>query len=89
VVDGRQGVREPGIVGLDEDELGQDDAMDGRKRKRAGPGAGNGIGHGSERGLVKGEAGFLKRAAEAGVRVIKAPKGMSRAKMNGSRWHPK
>ncbi|KAL4756466.1 zinc finger HIT domain-containing protein [Aspergillus foveolatus] len=89
VVDGRQGVREPGIVGLDEDELGQDDVMDGRKRKRAGPGAGNGIGHGFERGLAKGEAGFLKRAAEAGVRVIKAPKGMSRAKMNGSRWHTK
>ncbi|KAL4734218.1 hypothetical protein BDV11DRAFT_213086 [Aspergillus similis] len=93
VVDGKQGVREPGIVGLDEEELGQgqgqDDAGDGRKRKRAGPGAGNGNGHGFERGLAKGEAGFLKRAAEARVRVIKAPKGMSRAKMNGSRWHPK
>ncbi|KAL4780342.1 hypothetical protein BJX76DRAFT_338242 [Aspergillus varians] len=26
---------------------------------------------------------------EAGVTVIRAPKGMSRAKMNGSRWHPR
>ncbi|KAL5046340.1 hypothetical protein BDW71DRAFT_65247 [Aspergillus fruticulosus] len=88
-VDGRQGVREPGIVGLDEDELGQDDAGNVRKRKRAGPEAGNRNGNGFERGLAKGEAGFLKRAAEARVRVIKAPRGMSRAKMNGSRWHPK
>ncbi|KAL4815717.1 hypothetical protein BDW67DRAFT_62944 [Aspergillus spinulosporus] len=89
VVDGRQGVREPEIVGLDEHELGQDDAGDGRKRKRAGPGSGNGNGHGFERGLARGEAGFLKKAAEARVRVIKAPKGMSRAKMNSSRWLPK
>ncbi|KAL6235249.1 hypothetical protein BDW75DRAFT_144572 [Aspergillus navahoensis] len=89
VVDGRQGVREPGVVGLDEDELGQDDTGDKRKRKRAGPVAGNWNGNVFERGLAKGEAGFLKRAAEARVRVIKAPKGMSRAKMNGSRWHPK
>ncbi|KAL4977199.1 hypothetical protein BDW66DRAFT_40581 [Aspergillus desertorum] len=89
VVDGKQGVREPGVVGLDEDELGQrpgqDHAGDGRKRKRAGPGAESGF----ERGLAKGEAGFLKRAAEARVRVIKAPRGMSRAKMNASRWHSK
>ncbi|KAL4747244.1 hypothetical protein BDW72DRAFT_18118 [Aspergillus terricola var. indicus] len=91
VVDGKQGVREPGIVGLDEDELGQgqDDALDGKKRKRAGPGSEHDNGHSFERGLAKGEAGFLKRAAEARVRVIKAPRGMSRAKMNGSRWHPK
>ncbi|KAL5000757.1 hypothetical protein BDV10DRAFT_161310 [Aspergillus recurvatus] len=87
VIDGRQGVRELGVVGLDEDDLGQDNAGDWRKRKRAGPGAGNG--NGFEKGLAKGEAGFLKRAAEARVRVIKAPRGMSRAKMNGSRWHPK
>lgn len=62
-------------------EEGQDDASSGagsgRKRK-----------HPSQ-GLVKGEAGFL-RGAEAGlVKVLRAPRGMSRNKQNTSRWHPK
>lgn len=49
----------------------------GQKRKHPG------------QGLVKGEAGFL-RGAEAGeVRVVRAPRGMSRNKANGSRWNPK
>lgn len=57
---------------------GQDDGSGaGRKRKYPGP------------GLVKGEAGFL-RGAEAGrVKVLRAPRGMSRNKQNTSRWHPK
>ncbi|KAJ5747045.1 uncharacterized protein N7511_008741 [Penicillium nucicola] len=41
------------------------------------------------RGLVKGEAGFLRAAEAAGVQVIRAPKGMSRNKQNASRLHPK
>ncbi|KAJ5159829.1 uncharacterized protein N7482_006833 [Penicillium canariense] len=41
------------------------------------------------KGLVKGEAGFL-RGAEAGhVKVLRAPRGMSRNKQNSSRWNPK
>jgi hypothetical protein len=39
--------------------------------------------------LVKGEAGFLRGAEASGVRVVRAPRGMSRNKANGSRWHPK
>lgn len=62
-------------------EEGQDDASSGagagRKRKHP------------TQGLVKGEAGFL-RGAEAGlVKVLRAPRGMSRNKQNTSRWHPK
>ncbi|RDW61758.1 uncharacterized protein DSM5745_10430 [Aspergillus mulundensis] len=82
-VDGKTGVKDPGVVGLDD----QTEQETGAKRKRGGPAAQNG--NGLERGLAKGEAGFLKRAADAGVKVIKAPRGMSRAKANGSRWHPK
>ncbi|OQE32593.1 hypothetical protein PENFLA_c001G08779 [Penicillium flavigenum] len=40
-------------------------------------------------GLAKGEAAFLRGAENAGVRVLRAPKGMSRNKQNGSRLHPK
>lgn len=49
----------------------------GQKRKHPG------------QGLVKGEAGFLRGAEAGGVRVVRAPRGMSRNKDNGSRWHPK
>ncbi|KAJ5098254.1 Zinc finger HIT-type [Penicillium argentinense] len=49
----------------------------GQKRKHPG------------QGLVKGEAGFLRGAEAGGVRVVRAPRGMSRNKSNGSRWHPK
>ncbi|KAL4898903.1 hypothetical protein BDW74DRAFT_120796 [Aspergillus multicolor] len=87
-VDGKAGVKDPGVVGLDEGELQRET---GGKRKRRGPNAQaqNGNGNGFEKGLPKGEVGFLKRAADAGVKVVKAPRGMSRAKANGSRWHPK
>lgn len=52
-------------------------AVTGQKRKHPGG------------GLVKGEAGFLRGAEASGVRVVRAPRGMSRNKANGSRWHPK
>lgn len=59
-----------------ETESAQDSAS-GLKRKRP------------NQGLAKGEAGFLRGAETSGVKVIRAPKGMSRNKQNGSRLHPK
>lgn len=49
----------------------------GRKRKHP------------NQGLAKGEAAFLRGAETAAVKVLRAPKGMSRNKQNGSRLHPK
>ncbi|KAJ6113475.1 hypothetical protein N7523_006792 [Penicillium sp. IBT 18751x] len=49
----------------------------GRKRKHPG------------QGLVKGEAGFLRGAEAGAVKVMRAPRGMTRNKQNTSRWHPK
>lgn len=40
-------------------------------------------------GLVKGEAGFLRGAEAGAVKVMRAPRGMTRNKQNTSRWHPK
>lgn len=71
-----------GLEGEGEPAHGLGDARGKRKR---GPAPGTG----PDSGLAKGEAGFLRRAEEAGVKVIKAPKGMSRARMNGSKWHAK
>ena len=56
---------------------GSHDLNAGRKRKHL------------HQGLVKGEAGFLRAAEAGGVKVMRAPKGMSRSKKNGSRFHPK
>ncbi|KAI9928088.1 hypothetical protein ASPWEDRAFT_453306 [Aspergillus wentii DTO 134E9] len=42
-----------------------------------------------QEGFVRGEAGFLRGAENGGVTVIRAPKGMTRNKLNSSRWHPK
>ncbi|KUL83299.1 hypothetical protein ZTR_11363 [Talaromyces verruculosus] len=39
--------------------------------------------------LVKGELGFVRAAEEAGVKLMRAPAGLSRRKMNHSRVHPK
>ncbi|EED13020.1 HIT finger domain protein, putative [Talaromyces stipitatus ATCC 10500] len=39
--------------------------------------------------MVKGELGFVRAAAEAGVKLVRAPGGLSRRKMNHSRVHPK
>lgn len=39
--------------------------------------------------LVKGELGFVRAAEEAGVKLVRAPAGLSRRKMNHSRVHPK
>ncbi|KAL4964955.1 zinc finger HIT domain-containing protein [Aspergillus stella-maris] len=67
------------VGGLGEDGDGNGDGGRG-KRKRGGQG------HGQNQGLARGEAGFLRKAMESGVTVVKAPKGMSRAKANGSKW---
>ncbi|EPS32677.1 hypothetical protein PDE_07637 [Penicillium oxalicum 114-2] len=52
-------------------------ASAGQKRKRP------------AQGLVKGEAGFLRGAEAGAVKVLRAPRGMSRNTQNTSRWHPK
>ncbi|KAF4237741.1 hypothetical protein CNMCM6805_006798 [Aspergillus fumigatiaffinis] len=68
---------DPAVLGLEHEQDGPD-AEAGRKRKRPEQG-----------GFVKGEAGFLRGAQNAGVRVIRAPRGMSRNKANASKWNPK
>lgn len=67
-------------------ERGNSEDVGNRKRKR---GTGAGIPDAAGGGLEKGEAALLRRAADAGVTVIKAPKGMSRRKGNSSRWFSK
>ncbi|KAJ5654200.1 hypothetical protein N7490_001203, partial [Penicillium lividum] len=59
---------------------------DGDDAQETGPGRKRKI---PQQGLVKGEAGFLRRAEAGAVTVIRAPRGMSRNKLNNSRWHPK
>jgi hypothetical protein len=39
--------------------------------------------------LAKGELGFVRAAEEAGIKLVRAPAGLSRRKMNHSRVHPK
>ncbi|KAH8425183.1 zinc finger HIT domain-containing protein [Aspergillus melleus] len=64
-------------VGLEHEVESEGDGA--RKRKRPN----------NDGGMVRGEAAFMRGAENAGVKVIRAPKGMSRSKSNGSRWHPK
>ncbi|BCR99496.1 uncharacterized protein AKAW2_41179S [Aspergillus luchuensis] len=79
-------VRDLEAVGLDAGDVGGDGkkggagagAGAGGKRKRGGDTAGG--------GGTRAEMEFLRRAEERGVRVVRAPKGMSRNKGNGSRW---
>ncbi|KAL2845053.1 hypothetical protein BJY01DRAFT_214497 [Aspergillus pseudoustus] len=72
-------VRNAEVVGLEHEEFEQvDKGKYGNKRKR-----------GPESGLSRGEAGFVRRAREGCVKVIKAPAGMSRGRVNGSKWHHK
>ncbi|KAL5360508.1 hypothetical protein BJX96DRAFT_175365 [Aspergillus floccosus] len=78
---GRSGVLDPAAVGLEHEVESYESAAGDKKRKR-GPGS-------DGAGLVKGEAGFLRGAENAGVRVVRAPRGMSRNKANATRWHPK
>ncbi|PYH75749.1 hypothetical protein BO82DRAFT_437203 [Aspergillus uvarum CBS 121591] len=63
----------------------------GGKRKRGGfvGGPGGPVGAGAGSGPAKGESGFLREVRNAGVKVIRAPRGMSRNKENGSRWFAK
>lgn len=69
--------RGPGADGAGSGEVGDVAGGVGRKRKLQG------------QGLVKGEAGFLRGAEAGAVKVVRAPRGMSRNKENTSRWHPK
>ncbi|KAJ5120301.1 Zinc finger HIT-type, partial [Penicillium bovifimosum] len=69
--------REVDNRGIDLSQPDEANAQAGRKRKHP------------NQGLAKGEAGFLRGAEAAGVTVLRAPKGMSRNKQNGSRMHPK
>lgn len=55
-----------------------------KKRKRDG-----GKGEEGNKKLARGELAFLRAAQEAGVKVERAPRGMSRNKENKSRVHPK
>ncbi|PGH18434.1 hypothetical protein AJ79_00503 [Helicocarpus griseus UAMH5409] len=60
-------------------ELAKEDFDDGdgqRKRRRTEP-------------AKKGEVGLLRGIESAGVRVVRAPKGMSRGRQNLSYWHKK
>ncbi|CEL06379.1 hypothetical protein ASPCAL07484 [Aspergillus calidoustus] len=77
-------VRDAEVVGLEHE-------VEEVSRDRGGNGNGNGSKRkrGPESGLSRGEAGFVRRARESGVRVIKAPAGMSRERVNGSKWHHK
>ncbi|KAJ5101975.1 polyketide synthase, partial [Penicillium alfredii] len=80
-------------------ELARGSTLDTAEGEGASPGADSGVQGSSvvagrkrkhpHQGLVKGEAGFLRGAEAGGVRVVRAPRGMSRNKMNHSRWHPK
>ncbi|KAL3487582.1 hypothetical protein BJX62DRAFT_213358 [Aspergillus germanicus] len=76
-------VRDAGVVGLEHEEVEE------HNKDRSGSGPGNKRKMGPESGLSRGEAGFVRRAKECGVRVIKAPAGMSRGRVNGSKWHHK
>ncbi|PWY65605.1 hypothetical protein BO70DRAFT_390840 [Aspergillus heteromorphus CBS 117.55] len=79
-------VEDLSVVGLEDEEGLVAPEQQDRKRKRGPPGAGNAEG---KRPMMKGEAAFLRRAESAGAKVVRAPKGMSRNKMNESRWLPK
>ncbi|RAK75762.1 zinc finger HIT domain-containing protein [Aspergillus fijiensis CBS 313.89] len=56
----------------------------GGKRKR-----GAAVAFAGAAGPAKRESGFLREVRNAGVKVIRAPRGMSRNKENGSRWFAK
>ncbi|KAJ0422914.1 hypothetical protein BJY00DRAFT_279083 [Aspergillus carlsbadensis] len=72
-------VRDAGAVGLEHEEVEEVNRdRSGNKRKR-----------GPDSGMSRWEAGFVRRAKGCGVRVIKAPEGMSRGRVNGSKWHHK
>ncbi|KAJ5178217.1 uncharacterized protein N7500_000916 [Penicillium coprophilum] len=70
------------------DLTGGPQAEDGSSEGFQHPAAGRKRKHPNQ-GLAKGEAAFLRGTETAGVRVLRAPKGMSRNRQNGSRLHPK
>ena len=83
-------MRDLEAVGLDAGDV-VDGGVDDRKKGGAGAGAGAGGkrkrgGDTAGGGGTRAEMEFLRRAEERGVRVVRAPKGMSRNKGNGSWW---
>ncbi|PYH49565.1 zinc finger HIT domain-containing protein [Aspergillus saccharolyticus JOP 1030-1] len=86
-VDGDAGgfVRDLAVVGLDTDPSSNAGGGDGSPLEVGGGKRKRGFGGGSGRG----ELGFLRQVENAGVKLIRAPKGMSRNKENGSRWFAK
>ncbi|PYH97988.1 hypothetical protein BO71DRAFT_372089 [Aspergillus ellipticus CBS 707.79] len=80
-------VEDLSVVGLEEEDglVTPAPGQQERKRKRGPAGAGPGNAEGRAP-VPKGEGGFVRRAESVGVKVVRAPKGMSRNKMNGSRW---
>lgn len=71
-------------MGLDSEDTDRGVAMG--KKGGAGAGGKRKRGDGGAGGATRAEMEFLRRAEERGVRVVRAPKGMSRNKGNGSRW---
>ncbi|PKY00065.1 hypothetical protein P168DRAFT_276491 [Aspergillus campestris IBT 28561] len=67
---------DPAVVGLDGEGEGVEGG--GVKRRRVGDHA---------FALAKGEGAFLNNAKNAGVVVIRAPKGLSRRRENASKWN--
>ncbi|KAB8234432.1 zinc finger HIT domain-containing protein [Aspergillus alliaceus] len=65
------------VVGLDE-EIDTSTGEEGRKRRRV-EGPAKGV-------FARGEVGFMRGAEQSGVTVLRAPRGMSRNKENGSKW---
>lgn len=82
---------DPAVVGLDGEGEGEGEGVEGGdvKRRRVGDHTfGGGSGSGSGRvALAKGESAFLNNAKNAGVIVIRAPKGLSRRRENTSKWN--
>lgn len=70
------------------DLAGGAQADDGSSEGLQNPAAGRKRKHPNQ-GLAKGEAAFLRGTETAAVKVLRAPKGMSRNKQNGSRLHPR
>ncbi|CRG83776.1 hypothetical protein PISL3812_01132 [Talaromyces islandicus] len=82
--------RARGFVDLDHEYM--QDPKNKRKRKRRDGSkeeAAGGGGAGGSKKLVKGELAFLRAAQDAGVKVERSPRGMTRNKENKSRFHPK
>ncbi|RAL14524.1 zinc finger HIT domain-containing protein [Aspergillus homomorphus CBS 101889] len=75
-------VRDLAVVGLEDSPVGSE-----REGGAEGPNLGKRKRGGQHRnGPLRGESGFLREVEKAGVKLIRAPRGMSRNKENGSKW---